>query len=181
MRGRWRWAVLERLGILAAGGPLRALLVGAWIVLGVVAAWRAFGWSFRPEVQYYKYVDEVKADLEAWRGKRLKVHGRVVPGSIRRAIPRTGGAPSYWFAMRSCDPRPPAVLGASYSGEVPDLFRSDAEVVVDATVTPDGTLLVSPAGIMTKCHTCTAGQGGSARSKQPMRTGLARSVIPAEP
>jgi cytochrome c-type biogenesis protein CcmE len=147
MRGSWRRAIVERLGVLAAGGPLRALLVGAWLVLGAVAAWRALGWSLRPEVQYYKHVDEVKADLEKWRGKRLQVHGFVVPDSITRTPPQ----PHIWFAIQSCRPRPHAVLGASYTGWVPDAFRSNAEVVVNGTLAPDGTLLVSPDGIMAKC------------------------------
>jgi cytochrome c-type biogenesis protein CcmE len=146
MRGRWRRTVLERLGILAAGGPLRALLVGAWIVLGVVAAWRALGWSFSPAAEYYKHVDEVKGDLEAWRGKRLLVHGFVVPGSISRAP-----GPRYRFEIQSCLPRPPAVLRASYTGWVPDAFGPDREVVVKGTLAPDGTLLVSEDGIMARC------------------------------
>jgi cytochrome c-type biogenesis protein CcmE len=33
-------------------------------------------------MQYYKYVDEVVAQPDAWKDKNLQVHGYVVPGSI---------------------------------------------------------------------------------------------------
>jgi cytochrome c-type biogenesis protein CcmE len=32
-------------------------------------------------MQYYKYVDEVVVEPQAWHGKKLQVHGNVVPGS----------------------------------------------------------------------------------------------------
>ena len=35
-------------------------------------------------MQYYKYVDEVVASQSDWKGKKLQVHGYVVPGSIGR-------------------------------------------------------------------------------------------------
>ena len=35
-------------------------------------------------MQYYKYVDEVTESPDAWMGKKLHVHGYVVPGSIGR-------------------------------------------------------------------------------------------------
>ena len=35
-------------------------------------------------MQYYKYVDEVMAEPREWEGKKLQVHGYVVPGSIGR-------------------------------------------------------------------------------------------------
>ena len=40
-------------------------------------------WStLRDGTEYYKHVDEVMANPQAWEGKQLQLHGYVVPGSI---------------------------------------------------------------------------------------------------
>jgi cytochrome c-type biogenesis protein CcmE len=59
----------------------------AWkIVISVVVVTVALGgllWaSTREGAEYYKYVDEVLADAARYQGKRLRVHGDVVEGSL---------------------------------------------------------------------------------------------------
>ena len=81
-------------------------------------------------MQYYKYVDEVAGQPEAWKGKTLQVHGYVVPGSIGRKR----DALDYEFDLQ----RNGQTIRAYYSGTVPDTFKDEAEVVVTGELTPNG-------------------------------------------
>jgi cytochrome c-type biogenesis protein CcmE len=81
-------------------------------------------------MQYYKYVDEVVAAPDDWGGKKLQVHGYVVPGSIGRKRDRL----DYQFDIQ----RNGKTLRAYYSGVVPDTFKDEAEVVLTGQLTPDG-------------------------------------------
>ena len=81
-------------------------------------------------MQYYKYVDEVMAQPDAWHGKRLQVHGYVVPGS-RMIKPATL---DYSFDLH----RNGKTIKAYYTGVVPDTFKDDAEVVLTGELRPDG-------------------------------------------
>ena len=47
--------------------------------------------------QYYKFVDEVMANADGFRGKKLKVHGIVVDGSIEQVK----GTLQYRFKIQS--------------------------------------------------------------------------------
>src|SRR5947208_2710794 len=75
----------------AAPAPKPAVSRGsAWkIVASVVVICGAVGLMLKSSMtegaQYYKHVDEVMANPNAWRGKRLQVHGHVVDGSIEQA------------------------------------------------------------------------------------------------
>jgi len=59
-----------------------------YIKLGVTAtvlaaAFAGLMWStLRDGTEYFKHVDEVMANPQAWEGKPLQLHGYVVPGSI---------------------------------------------------------------------------------------------------
>ena len=92
--------------------------------------------------EYYKHVDEVMADPEAWQGKRLQLHGYVVDKSIGRK-PDTL---EYRFQMQSNG----KVVTAWYTGVVPDTFKDGAEVVVKGRLSPEG-FTVEPNGVMAKC------------------------------
>jgi cytochrome c-type biogenesis protein CcmE len=81
-------------------------------------------------MQYYKYVDEVAGQPEAWAGKTLQVHGYVVPGSIGRKR----DALDYQFDLQ----RNGQVIRAYYSGVTPDTFKDEAEVVLTGQLTPNG-------------------------------------------
>ena len=51
----------------------------------LVLAFSGLLWStLREGTEYYKHVDEVMANPQAWEGKQLQLHGYVVPGSILR-------------------------------------------------------------------------------------------------
>ena len=72
--------------------------------------------------EYYKHVDEVMAQPDQWYGKKLQLHGFVVPNSINR----NPKSMDYWFQVQSNG----QIVTATYTGVVPDTFKSDSEVVL---------------------------------------------------
>jgi len=92
--------------------------------------------------EYYKHVDEVMTQPEPWYGKKLQMHGFVVPGSIARRPDSL----DYIFKVQSNG----HIVNASYTGVVPDTFKSDSEVVLKGVLSADG-FKVQPNGVMAKC------------------------------
>lgn len=88
--------------------------------------------------QYYKYVDEVVAQPDAWYGKPLQVHG------YARDIRRKRDSLEYSFEMH----REGHIVRATYTGIVPDTFQNQSEVVLQGTLTPDG---FHATGMTAKC------------------------------
>jgi cytochrome c-type biogenesis protein CcmE len=120
----------------------KAIKIGLTVVAAAVAV-GALLWSTLSEgTEYYKHVDEVMAQPDAWRGKRLQLHGFVVPNSIRRKRDSL----EYVFQIESNG----AVVTARYTGVVPDTFKDGAEVVVKGRLGPEG-FRVDPNGVMAKC------------------------------
>ena len=81
-------------------------------------------------MQYYKYVDEVVESQADWSGKKLQVHGYVVPGSIGKKR----DALEYRFDIQ----RNGKTMRAFYNGIVPDTFKDDSEVVLTGVLTKEG-------------------------------------------
>lgn len=92
--------------------------------------------------EYYKHVDEVMTNPHEWEGKRLQLHGFVVPKSIGRK----SDSLEYRFDVHSNG----KVVRAYYTGIVPDTFKDDAEVVLKGTLTDKG-FEVQKDGVMAKC------------------------------
>ncbi len=92
--------------------------------------------------EYYKHVDEVMTQPEPWYGKKLQMHGFVVPNSIKRR-PDTL---DYIFQVQNNG----HIVNASYTGVMPDTFKSESEVVLKGTLSADG-FTVQPNGVMAKC------------------------------
>jgi cytochrome c-type biogenesis protein CcmE len=90
--------------------------------------------------EYYKHVDEVMAQPDQWYGKKLQLHGFVVPNSIHRKNL------DYWFQVQSNG----KIVSATYTGVVPDTFKSDSEVVLKGLLSAEG-FTVAPNGVMAKC------------------------------
>lgn len=92
--------------------------------------------------EYYKHVDEVMTQPEPWYGKKLQMHGFVVPGSIfvnKKTL-------EHRFKVQSNG----HIVDARYTGVVPDTFKSDSEVVLKGVLSADG-FSVQPNGVMAKC------------------------------
>jgi cytochrome c-type biogenesis protein CcmE len=105
--------------------------------------------------EYYKHVDEVMTNPEAWHGKRLQLHGFVVPGSIMRRPDSL----DWQFKVENKG----HIVTASYTGIVPDTFKDEAEVVLKGALTGDG-FHVQNDGVMAKCpskYEPRAGAGGA--------------------
>lgn len=92
--------------------------------------------------EYYKHVDEVLSNPDAWQGKRLQLHGYVVANSIMRRRDSL----DWQFDVQSNG----KVVRASYTGIVPDTFKDDAEVVLKGTLGPNG-FHVEKDGVLAKC------------------------------
>jgi cytochrome c-type biogenesis protein CcmE len=130
--------------------PTAAQRRGAWkIVISVLVVAVALGgllWaSTREGAEYYKYVDEVLADTARYQGKRLRVHGDVVEGSLES----DKASLRYRFKLASRAPRSPAVISAEFHGIPPDTFKAGAEVIAAGVLASDGHLLADK--IETKC------------------------------
>jgi len=83
--------------------------------------------SLNENLQYYKFVDEVMAEPQAWEGKPLKVHGYVKAGTITR----NKATREYRFEVQ----RNGKVIQASFTGSPPDAFKDDSEVVLTGVLT----------------------------------------------
>ena len=118
------------------------------LAFGGAAGWLLW-WSLQPGAVYYKFVDEVAASTLSLRLRRapVTVHGRVV----RDSLEQRRGTGDYRFHLGSRWDRPPAIMQVRYSGVLPDLFRSDAEIVAKGWLAADGSLDVVPDGIMARC------------------------------
>jgi cytochrome c-type biogenesis protein CcmE len=103
--------------------------------------------------EYYKHVDEVMTQPEPWYGKKLQMHGFVVPDSIKKRP----NSLDYIFKVQSNG----HVIDASYTGVVPDTFKSDSEVVLKGILSPEG-FKVQPNGVMAKCPSKYEAKPGAA-------------------
>ena len=120
----------------------RNIKIGVTSVV-MVLAFTGLLWStLREGTEYYKHVDEVMNAPQAWEGKKLQLHGFVVPGSIM-VRPDTL---EYRFKVQNKG----HVVDASYTGIVPDTFKDDSEVVLKGRLTPAG-FSTDPNGVMAKC------------------------------
>ena len=90
--------------------------------------------------EYYKHVDEVMSDPGAWQGKRLQLHGFVTD------VRRRPDSLDYRFQVGNKG----VIVGASYTGVVPDTFKDGSEVVLKGRLSHDG-FTVEPNGVMAKC------------------------------
>ena len=114
----------------------------------------AFGFmmwtTLRDGAEYFKHVDEVVAQRSELKGKKLQMHGYVIPGSIATR-PNTL---EYVFRVQNNPIRsgePGHVMDITYTGIVPDTFKGEAEVVLKGELTSDGGFHTDPNGVIAKC------------------------------
>jgi len=118
-------------------------------------------WStLREGTEYFKHVDEVMTNRPAWEGKKLQLHGYVVPGSIYRKRDSL----EYRFKVQNNPARSSdhgSVVEASYTGIVPDTFKDEAEVVLRGSLGSDG-FHTDPNGVVAKCPSKYEAKAGTA-------------------
>ncbi len=127
----------------------RYIKIGA-TALVLVLAFAGMLWStLRDGAEYYKNIDEVMVDQQAWHGKPLQLHGYVVPNSI--LVKKS--TLEYKFKIQNNPARaaqPGNVVDVTYKGIVPDTFKDEAEVVLRGQLTPVG-FHTDPGGVTAKC------------------------------
>jgi cytochrome c-type biogenesis protein CcmE len=99
------------------------------------------------EADYYKHVDELNAEPERYKAKRLKVHGFVEAGSIDEKI--VGNETIRTFVLEYQGER----IRVRHKGPKPDTFKDLSEVVAQGRLVeqPDGELIVEATELMAKC------------------------------
>ena len=117
-------AIRVLLSTVIIGGSLTALMIT----------------TLSESARYFKHVDEVMPNADAWYGRSLRLHGYVDKAEHRP------GTMDYRFIVHH---QGHSVL-ANYTGFVPDNFRDGMEVVLTGTLRPDG-FHVEPNGILGKC------------------------------
>ena len=121
-------------------------LTGGVLVLAIAGLM----WStLQDGTEYFKHVDEVMIDPQAWENKPLQLHGYVVPGSIMKRQDTL----EYKFKVQNNPIRDVSqghVVDASYTGIVPDTFKGEAEVVLRGKLTNTG-FHTDPNGVVAKC------------------------------
>jgi cytochrome c-type biogenesis protein CcmE len=124
------------------------------ITVTAVALSSAFGFmmwtTLRDGAEYFKHVDEVVSQRTSLEGKKVQLHGYVIPGSILNK-PNTL---EYRFKVQNNPIRsgePGQVMAISYTGIVPDTFKGEAEVVLKGQLTSDGGFHTEPNGVIAKC------------------------------
>jgi cytochrome c-type biogenesis protein CcmE len=118
----------------------RYIKIGATATVLVVAFAGLLWSSLREGTEYYKHVDEVVSNRQAWEGKRLQLHGYVYD------VRRRPDSFDYRFKVRNNG----SVIDATYTGIVPDTFKDDAEVVLKGRLDGQG-FHTEPNGVMAKC------------------------------
>lgn len=103
---------------------------------------------------YYKTISELKALKADEAGRRLRVTGDVVPGSIKR-----DGALVH-FTMIEKEKN--LTLNVVYTGKdpLPDTFRDNAQAMADGKMTPEGTFQAH--SIAAKCPSKYEAEPGKA-------------------
>lgn len=108
--------------------PRNKILVGVLLVVGVLSFLAYSG--FDESKAYYKFVDELQAMGDDAYAKRLKVHGNVVPGSIKKS-----GSNLEFLLTRNGVTIPVKYVGKD---PVPDTFKDDCEAVIDGRLRESG-------------------------------------------
>lgn len=140
------------------------LLVAA--ILGTLAWLAASG--IRESKTYYKTISELKSMPPSEAGRRVRVTGDVVPGSIRRE----GNAVHFQI----CEKDRGATLNVIYTGKdpLPDTFRDSAQAMADGRLAPDGTFHAS--SIAAKCPSKYEAAPGKA-APQPLNPAPSRTSL----
>ena len=111
-------ATVER----APGVIAKTVIAGLLVVMGMTAV------ALRPPPSpEYLMVDDAIARLPELQQRDVRLHGWVVPGTIRRIAHIT------FFTIQKNGQR----LAAWYEGVLPDTFRDQSEVVVRGTIEGD--------------------------------------------
>jgi cytochrome c-type biogenesis protein CcmE len=120
----------------------KAIKIGATAGVFVLALSGLLYSTLSEGTEYYKHVDEIAGQPDAWHGKQMNLHGYVVEKSIMVKPDSL----EYRFDVQNNG----KVVRASYKGVVPDTFKDGSEVVLKGRLGPHG-FDVDPNGVIAKC------------------------------
>jgi cytochrome c-type biogenesis protein CcmE len=115
------------------------LFIGALILFGVTFYVAYLGAS--SSWQYYLTVDECAANIPQFAGRRVRVSGRVAPGSLQVCDDRSSAT----FVLQGTL----SGLTTFCSGPLPDNLAEDIPVVVEGSVEERGSLHAEK--VLTRC------------------------------
>lgn len=119
----------------------RTKFIVAITVIAVAIAYLVYG-GVNDTMIYYLTVQELKDKVPSVYQQKVRVSGKVVPGSIRNEI---DGSLEFTIADGE------ETLDVKYKGIVPDIFKDDVEAVVEGLYTPDNVFVASL--LLAKCPT----------------------------
>ncbi len=119
----------------------RTKFIVAIIVIGVAISYLVYG-GVNDTMVYYLTVQELKDRVSSVYKQKVRVSGKVVPGSIRNDI---DGSLEFTIADGE------ETVDVTYKGIVPDIFKDDVEAVVEGSYTPDNVFVASL--LLAKCPT----------------------------
>lgn len=131
---------------IAVAATILTALVAYLAYLGTSSGWH-----------YYLLVDECVTQSEKYAGKRLRVSGRVVPGSLKIADDRRAAS----FTLAGSEHTLPVACQCS----VPDNLAEGMDVVVEGSLTADQHL--QGERVITRCASKYASAVAIQAQKQP--------------
>ena len=120
-------------------GKLKFIIAIAVIALAV--SYLVYG-GVKDTMVYYLTVKELKSRVPSVYGQRIRVSGKVQPGSIKH-----GPDGSLEFSMYDGGGN----INVAYSGIVPDIFKDDVEAVVEGSYGRDNVFAADV--LLAKCPT----------------------------
>ena len=110
---------------------LGILVIASCVVLLVVS-------GFRETSMYYFTVSEFEAREAEYAGQKIKLAGKVVPGSIVRNDASLDLSFRIWGPMEGLSDADLTQRTIHYKGIVPDTFRDESDVILEGATTKDG-------------------------------------------
>lgn len=94
--------------------------------------------GFQKTAIFYFTVSELEAREAEFLDKRIKLAGKVVPGSIRKDGRTSAVQFQIWEPLEASSGSFSAPRTVRYSGIVPDTFKDDADVILEGKPAADG-------------------------------------------
>jgi cytochrome c-type biogenesis protein CcmE len=110
---------------------LGILVIAACVVLLIVS-------GFKETSMYYFTVTEFEAREAEFVGQRIKLAGKVVPGSILKDDVSLDLSFKIWEPVEGLSDAELTQRAVRYKGIIPDTFRDDSDVVLEGAASRDG-------------------------------------------
>ena len=110
-------------------------------ILAVAVGYLMYTSTQSTSASYFVTVSELAAEGDSVDGERVRVGGKVVPGSIKE----DGVAGPLYFEITDGEQS----LAVSYTEQVPDIFNDNVEAIVEGQFQQDG--IFQAESVLTKC------------------------------